>query len=101
MAGGAARKLEAREGGQSAGARDRARAGWDRVRMSVSELSWRRFRRAFRKKRRAVVEGPVLAVELVGAVLWMAAAGETECAWGVHGDGRGRRQQSNKRQSWQ
>ena len=26
----------------------------------------------FRKKRRAVVEGPVLAVELVGTVLWLA-----------------------------
>ena len=52
--------------------RDRARAGWDRVRIAVSELSWRRFRRVFRKKRRAVVEGPVLSVELVGTVLWMA-----------------------------
>ena len=57
---------------QTAGARDRARAGWDRVRIAVSELSWRRFRRVFRKKRRVAVEGPVLTVELVGTVLWMA-----------------------------
>ena len=70
----AARTPEAREGGQIAGMRDRARAGWDRVRIAASELSWRRFRRVFRKKRRAVVtvEGLVLAVELVGTVLWMA-----------------------------
>ena len=40
---------------------------WDRVKMAVTELSWRTFRRVFRKKRRAVVEGSVLAVELVGA----------------------------------
>ena len=58
--------------GQIAGARDRARAGWDRVRIAVSELSWRRFRRVSREKRRAVVEGLVLAVELVGTVLWVA-----------------------------
>ena len=57
---------------QTAGARDRARAGWDRVRIAVSELSWRRFRRVFRRKRRVAVEGPVLTVELVGTVLWMA-----------------------------
>ena len=63
---------EAKEGGQTAVLRDKARAGWDRVRMAVTELSWRRFRRVFRKKRRAVVEGPVLAVELVGIVMWVA-----------------------------
>ena len=57
---------------QTAGARDRARAGWDRVRIAVSELSWRRFRRVFRRKRRVAVEGPVLTVERVGTVLWMA-----------------------------
>ena len=68
----AACEPEARGRGQTAGARDRARAGWDRVRIAVSERSWRRFRRVFRKKRRAVVEGPVLAVELVGTVMRMA-----------------------------
>ena len=57
---------------QTAGARNRARAGWDRVRIAVSELTWRKFRRVFRKKRRIAAEGPVLTVELVGAVLWMA-----------------------------
>ena len=36
------------------------------------ELPWRRFRTVFRKKRGAVVEGPVLAVELIGTVLWVA-----------------------------
>ena len=58
--------------GSVARSRDRARAGWDRVRIAVTELSWRRFRRVFRKKRSAIVEGPVLTVELVGTVLWMA-----------------------------
>ena len=68
-----ARETEAREVRMRAkGMRDRARLGWDRVRIAVSELSWRRLRRVFRKKRRAVVEGPVPTVELVGAVLWMA-----------------------------
>ena len=57
---------------QTAEARDRARAGWDRVRTAVSELSWRRFIRVFRKKRRVAVQGPALTVELVGTVLWMA-----------------------------
>ena len=68
----AACEPEARGRGQTAGARDRARAGWDRVRVAVSELPWRRFRRVFRRKRRVAVEGPVLTVERVGTVLWMA-----------------------------
>ena len=53
--------------------RDRARAGWDRVRIAVSELFWRRFRRVFRKKRRAVVEGPILACQWSWWVLY--------CGW--------------------
>ena len=43
-----------------------------RVRIAVSELSWSRFRRVFREKQRSVVEGQVLAVELVGTVLLVA-----------------------------
>ena len=36
---------EARGRGWTAGARDRARAGWDRVSVAVSELPWRSFRK--------------------------------------------------------
>ena len=58
----AVREPEAKEGVETAGTRGRARAGWDRVKIAVSELSWRRYRRVFRKKRRVVVEleGPTL-----------------------------------------
>ena len=45
--------------------RGRARAVWGRVRIAVSELSWRGFKGVFREERRAVVKGPVLAVELM------------------------------------
>ena len=69
----AARETEAREVRmRDKGMGDRARAGWDRVRTAVSELSWHRFRRVFKKKRRVAVQGPALTVELVGSVLWMA-----------------------------
>ena len=69
----AARETEAREVRmRDRGMGDRARAGWDRVRTAVSELSWRRFRGVFKKKRRVAVQGPALTVELVGSVLWMA-----------------------------
>ena len=86
------RRVEVRQQGRE--------TGWDRIRIAVSELSLRRSRKVFKKKRRAVVEGPVLAVELVGTVLWMA----WESARGVHvrgGVGKGRRQRSRQRQSWQ
>ena len=74
--------------------REIARSGWDWLRIAVSELSWRRFRRVFRKKRRAVVEGPIMLVELVGAVLWMAwESWRREKSWQ-----RERQQQSRQQQ---
>ena len=57
---------------RTAGAGRRAREGWDRARLAVSELPCRRFRKVFSKQRRVANERPVLAVELVGTVLWMA-----------------------------
>ena len=64
----AARETEARKVRmRDKGMRDRAREGWYRVKIAVSELSWRRFRRMLRKKRRAVVEGPVLYCGLRGS----------------------------------
>ena len=38
----------------------------------LSELTWREYRRVFRKQRRATVESSIVVAELVGTVLWMA-----------------------------
>ena len=52
----AARETEAREVRmRKKGMRDRARAGWDRVRIAVAELSWRKFRRMFRDQFRDLI----------------------------------------------
>ena len=52
----------------------RAGAGWCRLMAGLSKLTWRGFRRVFRKQRRATrgaVGSSVVVAELVGAVMWM------------------------------